>query len=386
MRKIVLLFLPLVLFLMSCGKDYTNEYVVADEFEPRIEVVNNLFTRMATQVDSSNIQLECIKMIMPFGLKLADGSTKQLNNNDDLEQIANNDSLEVLDFVYPLNVEINGTISQINSLEEFSIAFTSCLPDFEWGDEDFPAYIINQENSCYELVYPLVVKDEAGNKITVADEFNFSALITDQNKLYFFDWPIQILDGDQQIQAINNFNELSQAMINCNPIEVGNFDGKYIACLELIFPLSILVENAVVFVNDEIAFQDYLFSGEITDFSFPIMVKTPNGEEVSIASNEALGLLIENECFQLSGSNLDKLLLNSYDFTMRECYFLQFPLKCIADSAQVVNQDLNELLENYNQYPTMDLVFPVSVKDYKTNNLVIFTKEEELDIFINDCD
>lgn len=375
------------MFLISCGKDDYNHTIIEDPFTPEVEIINNVAYAMIAKPAGAS-SLECIEFVFPFKLVLESGEIADLTTLGDLDILIADSTNVFADFVYPLNIKIDGQLLEIKNLIEFAEAYSSCIPDFEWGENNFPAYVIDKDNSCFELVYPLIIKDEVGELTNINDAKQFSALLTDVSKYYFFSWPIKLKDEDGVIIEIASFEELSYQLIACNNIPIDSIHSNLIACLEIVFPLSINTINGSINVSTVEEYYKLLFSGNVIDFNFPINLRNLDGKNFKVEDENQLDNLILAECVVFPEPNLiERLIFNSTDFSSdNTCYYLNFPIRTVTDSLQLNHNNLNELLNNINVFPNMNLLYPVSVKESPGLELKTFFDDSALSLFIEKCE
>lgn len=78
----------------------------------------------------------------------------------------------IVDFVYPLEfADLLGFNVVANNLWDFASYVAGCYPeDFTPAGNEYPAFVINDENSCFSLEYPLTVKTLQNKILNIPDE------------------------------------------------------------------------------------------------------------------------------------------------------------------------------------------------------------------------
>ncbi|MBK8081592.1 MAG: hypothetical protein IPK25_15760 [Saprospiraceae bacterium] len=134
-----------------------------------------------------------------------------INSENEFHSLFTDSTFVIVDFVYPLEfADILGFNVVANNLWDLASYVAGCYPeDFTPSGNEYPAFVINDENSCFSLDYPLTVKT-LQNKIlnipdektfiqkqvaeplyfvfplTLVDEFGNKTVVTDGEFYYFF--------------------------------------------------------------------------------------------------------------------------------------------------------------------------------------------------------
>ena len=137
--------------------------------------------------------------------------------NNDEEFFSNIDSLNVLNFVYPISVNIDTTVSILNNPEELYILInTKCYDNnFELFNE-FLILLSVINSQCFELSYPfsIFVYD---NLITINNEFeitNYDMYSIEPIINLQIKYPLTIFIEENEI-IVNQFEELFSYFSNC---------------------------------------------------------------------------------------------------------------------------------------------------------------------------
>lgn len=340
----------------SCESDVIDEITTEEETETRVE--NNILNR--TTSTAEGLDLECLSIDYPFQFVTINENIIDINSEDDLEN-AFFDSLDyVIDFVYPLNVTLaDGEAVIVNSIDELGEIFAECIPDEGWSDDDFPAFLIDLENSCYTQVYPLDLVDIQGETLTIANQAAFIDALA-ENDILFFQFPLSLLDEEGNTVQAENTEELFTLLASCEGID-GPCDSIYFGnqfdCYELIFPLDlVLVDGTTVTVENIDDYTNTILNGNVQGFGYPLSLLDPETEEVTVVENDddlidallACGNVIQPDFAILS-------LLSGSEY----CFSISFPLNVSQDGVTTEIADEAALIDA--AFTGGVLEFPVTV-------------------------
>jgi len=287
-----------------------------------------------------------------------------------------------------------GTTANLADGEALGEAFALCIPDEGWEEPDttgfegsFPAFLITELNSCYALVYPVTLQDFDGITYTANNEAELIDLLATEEFLEFV-LPIS-LEGEDGIVTANDAEELFDILLDCQeqPWEGGEGeDGDYdcpldiggIACYDLNFPATFLTaDGGEETINDYEELSTAMLNGTLVNFVYPVsLTNVETGEEVTVNSEEEFSEALE-DCYDGdidSGGDVDPpfgdgnaffFFLASNDFD-GDCYSIIYPVTVTTENGEATYNsidDLNAVLETGDNFP-VDIVFPVNV----TNN------------------
>lgn len=393
------------LIIVSCSKESnitteTNE----GQIDPTEEIEqNSLLTRSVSSEEG--LDLDCFTILFPFDLIDSDDETHTIANNEDFEALLeSSDETYIVDFVYPLNIEDEeGNTSTIEDGEALREAFANCLPN-GWETDAFPAYLINLENSCLTLQYPITVADIEGNQNTYEDEESFVAALAEEP--LFFVFPMSLSNGDGETIEVNDIDELLTALFDCNGLDIDttiwndDYGFEYIGCYEIVFPFSVeLLDGTIVEVNNHMEYCDLLLEGNVQGFAFPM---TLNGEEgeIVVNSQEEFDALLE-DCWDWEGPGEigDLLLLATgaigFDsLGIDACYTISFPMNAEAvdlednSSEEITINNLDELMELISGFPGQyiyNVVYPVTITINESGEEVVLEQLEDLFEILENC-
>ena len=295
LKKLLAITILACLF-VACEKDNTviDSEVETPDLTEHTES-NPLLTRGSG--DEEGLMLDCITVLFPFDLIAEDGSATTFTSVEDFETFDNGTAVYV-DFGYPLNVSIDDVESSVEDGEALGELFASCVPSGGWEDGDFPAYDITIDNSCYTLNYPVQLINSDDEIITIeSEEELIDALSSD---LYFFVYPFDMTHEDGDVITVNNMDEIFEALIECNGFygDEGvewEQEFEYIGCYLFTFPFDVVLSDGeIVTVNDHMDFCDLMLVGEIQDFAYPLTLTDLDGTQIIVNSSEELEALLSD--------------------------------------------------------------------------------------------
>jgi len=331
-RKYLFYLFILSIWMTSCGvEEFDDINTVTETFEPDTVYVNNILTKARSTTSSPSVAIECITVPYPFQMVDAAGNLFDVNSSVDFTLLVTDSSASIVDFAYPLTIVDNIGIEVIvQDLWDFATHSAGCFPDsLSTGSNMFPAYVINFQNSCYSLKYPLNVQNAKGDIYAIADERSFIQKHAAE-PLYFI-FPLNLIDiQNQTFEAYDAFS-LAQLLMACNGsewvdttfVQIDQF--AYYACYEYVFPLNILVlgQTAPISIPDVTTLSNVFMQGRFIDFAFPLTLKTLNGEPVIAYNQNELDDLAD-QCPQ--SGDFFILLLKTQIYNQNPCYDLVFPI------------------------------------------------------------
>jgi hypothetical protein len=396
------LLLALAMVMVSCNKDNIDSNLTKEETPlPKVKVINDLMSRAVASANALGLDLGCFTIEYPFTLKDDQGGLHAVSDDDDFYALfdSTNTTTYIVDYVYPIQISDSlGTTTQINNIDELAAAFASCTPSGGWENGDFPAYLINEETSCYNLVYPIQLKKEDGSPLTISNENEFLAALAEQLCYFVFPMTLDPVDGSAEV-AVANIDELFNALISCGGMPCDTIIGwednfENIGCYSIQFPITVSLGNgASQVVSSGEAFATILLEGNVSDFIYPIHLINSDNEVVTANSSQELDNLLA-ECITIVDPNVNELqilAIGTMDSVgMQPCYTILFPVQAIPQSVPgtVVNvQNQNQLLQ-YAYNPNGEgykLIFPVKVKKNEDNTEVVFYSLEDIFNFLVNC-
>ena len=347
---------------------------------------NNIMTRASSSDDqATDLIFDCISLKYPFELIDVDGNTIVVDNDAQYESVVY-DSL-VVDFKYPLNLlDSDSEDVVVEDAEEFAELFAACIPENIWDDSRFPAYLIDDANECYALVFPLSVQNDAGENQDIDNKDEFLEAIT--KEILYFNFPFSITTTDGSEYSINNIDDFYNAIFECNGFETDSLglnweDGfEYIGCFKYEFPISIIdVEGSTVEVENHEALCDLMIEGKIVDFVYPLQLLNDEEESLTINSNEELDLALFG-CYDETpyyNGEISVLLQGTALRIDDPCYSINYPISLVqidtignTATVDVLSDEELELFE----FDNYSISYPVTINYTDGDELVVEQYEQ----------
>lgn len=388
LKQLPLLALLAILAFSSCQKeaDFTSE-VEIPTVEPTETEVNGLMARMAHSADG--LDLGCISIDYPFSMILMDSSIVEITSEEDFIEELDDEDNPPIDFVYPLSVtDEDGESFSVSDAEALAEIFADCIPDTGWDDDFnewfFPAWEINFDNSCYQLVYPVTLLDVDSMSVTANDESEFIAYLADGN-IYSFAFPIDLEDEDGNIVTADDPDDLFDLLSDCSPepgpggCGIGTF-----GCYEFGYPATLLlIDGTTVVVNDDDEFAAVLVSGDWAGFEFPLTLIDEDGEETVVNDEEEL-----NEALLDCAGFDDGPHFETGDFL---CYNLVYPFSItdLQTGDEVTFNDSEEWFEYQVSDPNgpapFEFVYPFTLVNIETGEETVLNNAEDIEDAVGAC-
>lgn len=419
MKKLNLLLLIFVAFMFtftSCTKEeITDTEITEIPTDIDEDQYNSLLDNIENRDDlEEGLELGCFSIDTPFSLDI-NGDIVEINTFEDLENAFQFDVSDVavnVDFVYPLNITFeDGETAEISDGEALGEAFALCIPDEGWEESDtlgnpgvFPAYLICDINSCYQLIYPVTLEDFDGTTYTANNEDEFIELLSTEEYLVFV-FPLS-LEGEDGVITVESSDDLFDLLLECHDqpwdgdgnVDIDStFNIGGIACYDLEFPTTFEGLNGTeVVINNYEELSSALLDGTIGNFVYPFTLSNIESDEVIVVNNDEEFEAALEECWggDTGGGDVDPpidgnafiLFIFSDDFE-GSCYTINYPIDVInIDSVQVTYEsgdDFNSSVET-GDVPS-DLVYPITVTLLEGGEELILENDEDLEILVSDC-
>lgn len=383
---IAFLLLALVFTFTSCERDNIEEVIdVTEEQAPKVE--NNIVKRLSVNTPSG-LDLGCLTVVFPFEMVTINENIVEVASIEDFEELIQDEDDYIIDFVYPLTIaDEDGEQSEVADLDELGEAFASCIPDTGWGGNDFPAFLIDAETSCFEAVYPLNLLDLDGNSVTVASEVEFVDALA-AYELLFFDFPFSLSSDSTGVVEVADSEELFELLASCDyigtPCDSISWGGNF-GCYTLTFPASFeMADGSIEVANNIDEMNALLFGGEVVNFAYPLnLVDNETGNVVTANNDEELADLLD-DCGIVVG--LDEIPGELLLAGIGDCYEVEYPLTGSTLDGNVVTVQDDEALNDYIQNGGVIIDLPISLTvdiDGTATTIVIETIEAFLEILSN---
>lgn len=380
LKQLSFILVLMSLVFSSCQKDeLLDQNTRPDTVQPKEKTINGMMNRASLRSDG--LEVACFVINYPFTvIDLEDNSGHVINSQAEFEQLLQSHQLTGFDFQYPLSAtDKDGNDVTINSAEALAELFATCVPDTGWGgdcpDWFFPAWLLNLDEHCYELTYPLTLKGLDSMEVTVNDEAGLIQLLAD-GKPYSFIFPLKLKDAQGDVITVADQETFFNLLSNCL-CHGGGVISTY--CYETVFPVSFKLSNGTTATaNDENELAEIVFSGDVVDYAYPIRLKDDKGNILTINNEQELQAALE-KC-------TDGTIHFGVDFF---CYNFNFPLKVTnrltGDIKEITNSDewRDYLFQNSG---AVDLnVFPYTFTNAENGTKVTVNNEQELMQAIEDC-
>ena len=256
---------------------------------------------------------------------LAFGNIEIDNINNIFLELGNQNSIVVDGESFPLQIEGDHTVNinvGIDNIEytEFLVDFFACTSIIQDGGEYFLnpiiifkgdrgdheeliADLIEDFESCYELVFPISLLDDNSNTVTANNREELIGILID-TEIKDIVLPIAVKDQDGNLIEINSLEE-AQITSDCEFVfeeeeedEVNEFAElieKIDECYDIVFPISLVNDSGETLdANNEEDLIDIFENNEIENAVFPIQLIDNNGASVNInAAGELFFLNLE---------------------------------------------------------------------------------------------
>jgi len=393
----IFLFYILTVFLAfsSCKKEEISEMMEnIDDPEVKITTTNPLISQMRSGTTATDgLDLGCFSVDFPFDLISGDETIYTINNFDDFDDVLEGAG-KFIDFVYPVNVTYpDGTTASIADGEALGDTFAACIPDSGWGEDLFPAFLITEFNSCYQMVYPLDLINGEGNTMTANNEDELVDLIATHYDL-FFEFPFSLIDEDGNTVTADNSEELFGLLIECDEVINPGGGDPFGDCWDYTYPFNMVDQDGnIIVINNHDDICNIVLSGAVLDYVFPLTLVNGDGEELIVNNNDELGDAWA-DCGDWGGGEYGVDVL-SFIFNSDmsddgyECYSINYPLaytNLVTGETNSINDvtEIEAYIDNmYGFYG--EIVFPVTVTETTTGNQVTLDDIEAYYDFLYSC-
>lgn len=389
MNRLKLIIWVLIWTMFSCSVDEfdttnTDPVVV----NPEMVYINNIFAKATMSTTLTGINVECMTIQLPFeliddkGLKYLIVDEFSFNNF-----LLDSSNITIIDFVYPLTlVNELGDIIIAGNLFDFGSAVANCIPN------PGNAWLINFDNSCFRLEYPITINTQDSTPINVMNERDFILLL--DTTIAYFRFPLILRDLTGTGYNIRNGGELYNQLASCNSLPgdtiiwTSNF--SYIACYEIQFPIQVKISNSdsVVVVQNETTYGEILLQGRLTGYVFPITL-LDQSQIISVQNETDLNQLIE-ACYEPPMiTDLLYLLQGGLGGDSIACYTILYPFSVIDSTggSNVTFQSETELLNftGSSDFLRYAIVYPVRIRLRFTNIEIELNNVEEIKQVLENC-
>lgn len=391
------------LMFASCTKE--NKIIDTTDpiegLDPTMLNDNPLFDNALPRNNEDGVDLGCLIIDYPFSL-LIDGVESEVDSDDDFESllISLTDS-SIVDFVYPVDITYeDGEASMIENAEELGEAFASCIPDEGWdvtidstSDNSFPAYLINSQESCFDVTYPVSMIDfHTGDEVVANNQGEFIAALANVELFLYFTFPLN-LEGEQGEVTAENSEELWDLLLSCEYNGPGGIDTTFnpsgeILCYDIAYPFTLLlIDGSEVVVHDHEEYSVQMLNGQVLDFIYPITLIDSEGEELVVSDQSGL-MAAFDACFDITVLGPDLFILaagDNYGDGNLGCYDINYPISIDVDGEIVEVNSTAEVIAIGTSIPSAQAVFPISVTLTETGETVELDSIIDLFDVLEDC-
>ncbi len=395
-KSIVLPLAALLFMFSSCNRDNDIDIITEENTEVG-EIENNPLVNRSQGGSEEGLEFDCFVINYTFSFVDQEGTIYPITSEEDLTDLFENETFEVIDFVYPFTATTDEGEVTVNDQDEMAGLFASCTPTGGWEEGDFPAFSVNYDNSCYELVFPVSVKNEAGDITVTTNEEEFNEAIAAE--LVYFVFPLDLQLADGSTTTIDDIDMLFDALIGCNGFGPSDsligvdwdWEGGFesLGCYSLQFPFDVtLQDGSVITVNDHEELCELMLTGELVNYAFPLTLIDADGEE-HIANNEeeleALLIACEDVWVVEFDEDLFFLFAGAQSgFGSESCYDINFPIDITFDNETVTVDDLIQLEQLIFGAP-YSIVYPVDVTLTSDGSTVTLENSDDLVVLLTTC-
>ncbi len=235
--------------------------------------------------------LECYSVIFPIQVYNETDTIEVVDSISLVEVIENEDYEAVL---LPIDVVSNdGLTSSVENNDDLEELAENCEED---GDDDFEEFVEDIQE-CFSFVFPIDVLSDDNTTYTVASQEELDLLIEDQD-INSFLYPLQLLDEDNVTIDVTSEEELIQLTEDCDEEEeeFNEFIENLQECYTLVYPVDLkAISNETFTANDQDEFDQLLEDEEIKSFVFPIQLLDEDNVTIDVNNQGKLNQL-ENDC------------------------------------------------------------------------------------------
>ncbi|MBK8080418.1 MAG: hypothetical protein IPK25_09140 [Saprospiraceae bacterium] len=244
--KLIIFFLFFTL-LSSCGVDeFDTSDIDIEMIEADTVIVNDIMTKARSNTSASGVQIECVTVLFPLRVIDDKNIIHYINSENEFHSLFTDSTFVIVDFVYPLEfADLLGFNVVANNLWDFASYVAGCYPeDFTPAGNEYPAFVINDENSCFSLEYPLTVKTLQNKILNIPDEKTF--IQKQVSEPLYFVFPLTLVDEFGNKTVVTDGEFLLFLLSTCNDIinpdsSFGSY--SYFGCYKFDFPIQIGVSG-----------------------------------------------------------------------------------------------------------------------------------------------
>jgi len=285
MKNLLKLLFVFTLVFNSCSKDNNDDIVNPTQINTSESLKTNLAnysgSANGTNQDSRFLDDcdECLSLIYPVTV-LVGNEEVVANSQEELGE------LDFEEFVFPMNVLLEGETVTLNDMYEFFGALEACFGPFDDSDEPVDP---TDDIACFSLNFPVTAIDCDGSEIVLESEGDLIYNCTTD-----FVYPLSVTLEDGSEATINSDEEFDELYNDCYGID--DCEDCAPVCFEILFPISFTSESGeVATVNspEELA-ELFENSNEGLTVNYPVNVALEDGSVEAINSDEEFEALFES--------------------------------------------------------------------------------------------
>ena len=404
------------------GGEVTLKYPVTIVYDDGTEVVIANKQEMDEAVSDCEFEMKfrwygykypCFEVEFPATYKMPDGTNIAADSGDELEKavaewykanpkyLNRNHEMPVLVFPATIVYE-DGTTKDLSNQDELEETWRDCWDkddDRDW-EKDWSKGL-HFRTPCFELEYPLtyIMPDSIGTRITGNDiEEIVEAVIEwrENNKdvrgQASLEYPITIVYEDGTSKEINNEEEMRAAVKDCEDEMDDDWDDHKYPCFEFLYPVTyIMPDGSTIIVESERDgnekrmewYKNNPNKRGIVELQYPVTIIYEDGTEKVINNENEL----RQAFIDCDGDNGDP----------REdklCFTIDYPLTIVMPDGTTITgnseEDLARKLDKWlrsnpvHSLGSIEIVYPITIR-YEDGTTKLINNDEEYIQAYKDC-
>ncbi len=232
---------------------------------------------------------DCFELVYPISFANDQGDQFTANNEDELEDLKEEGSINAV--VFPIKLlDENGDEVEVLDSNELGDLLEICQDNS--NNQYSLGELLVLLSECYEIVYPVSFTDSASLLITVNSN---SELLdaTNSSQIAEIDFPLEVTKNNVQV-PVNNINQLNARVNTCN--ENNQFRDKVLQlkdCYGFVYPIRLIEANGnEVEITSDAELEDIFQSNHIKQFVFPFEILDQNGSNLNVVDDSQVDQLL----------------------------------------------------------------------------------------------
>ncbi len=252
--------------------------------------------------------------------------------------------------------------------------------------------LLEDFETCYELVFPITLLDEAGESYEATDEESLIDILTQQD-IETVEFPIQLLNEDDEIIEIAS-EEALEELEDCDEDEEDEDDEDENEefeelfedledCYALTYPISFIdADSMTVTANNENQLEELLEDAELVSILFPIEITNNDGELIEVQNLDDLEEYAEcdeddDEDDDEEDDDEEEDELEELIEDVQECYSVTYPISLVTeDSITITINSTGELESIFDSILVESFVYPIELVDDMGGVLLVNSDDE----------